>query len=280
MKVESSRGSNRNEVLSWLAVSILCSSAFVIPALATGSYCIPMIDDNLLTAPTRVAQIVIIIALYVVCRRVRQDLIPNLILMTHFSLLTTHLFMAWGHEEHMKVQLALVLVFHAFLETPYLMLDVMIPVNVAYMLRTPDWFYVGIPAEVVILLKWILCHSHNFARRSKRMAKDTHIGADTNKISLVEGDFTLHFKLRGDLNSAHMYKFIEDRLFVQWNINDEEISVYDSEYQNVENKGLKMVGFEKYDDRSSEPLQPEFIPSQSTLLHPEFLNTEGVLDWM
>ena len=274
MKVKSLKGSDRNEILSWLAVSILCSTAFIIPSILTGRYCIPIIDDNLLTAPMRVAQIVILIALYVVCRRVRQGQIPHLILMTHFSLLTTHLFMASGREEQMKVQLTIALVFHAFLETPYLMLDVLIPVNVAYMLRTPDWFYVVIPAEVVILSRWILYHSHRLARLSKRMLKDTHIGADTNKISLVEGDFTLHFKLRGDLNSAHMYKFIEDRLFVQWNINDEEISVYDSEFQSIENKGMKVVGIENYDDRSSEPLQPEYISSQSTLLHPESIPYE------
>ena len=271
-----SRVPNRNELLSWLKVSILCSGAFIIPALFTGRYCISVIDDNLLTAPTRIAQLIILIALYVLCRRVRQDQIPNLILVTHLSLLTTHLYMAWGLDEQMKVQLAIALVSHAFLETPYLILDMVIPLNVAFILRSPDWYSVMIPAEVVIWSRWILYKSLRLARRySQRKLKDTRIKADpgdTNKISLVEGFFTLRYTLRGDLSNAHMYKFLEDRLFVQWNIHDEEISVYDSEYQNIENTGMSLVGIEKYDDLgdpSSEPVQPEFIPRVNMTLQRE-----------
>ena len=268
--MELSRVRNRNELLSWLKVSILCSGAFIIPALFTGRYCISVIDDNLLTAPTRIAQLVILIVLSVLCRRVRQDQITNLILVTHLSLLTTHLYMAWGLEEQMKVQITITLVFHAFLETPYLILDMVIPLNVAFILRSPDWYYVMIPAEIVILSRWILYHSHSLmCRYHQRKLKDSHIGADANKISMVEGKFTLRYELRGDLNSAHMYKFVEDRLFVQWNIYDEEISVYDSEYQNIENTGMRLVGIEKYEDRSSEPVQPEFIPHMPTLLREE-----------
>ena len=267
------RRSDRDAVLSWLAVSILCSIVFgfLIPAiLCPGRYCISLIDDNLMMAPTRVAQIVSLMALYGICRRVQQDQIPNLILMTHLSLLTTHLYMAWGLEEQMKVQLAIALVFHAFLETPYLILDMVIPLNVAFILRSPDWYYVMIPAEVVIWSRWILYHSHSLMRRySQRKLKGSHIGADANKISMVEGNFTLRYKLRGDLNSAHMYKFVEDRLFVQWNIYDEEISVYDSEYEHIENTGMRLVGIEKYEDRSSKPVQPEFIPHMPTLLREE-----------
>ncbi len=93
---------------------------------------------------------------------------------------------------------------------------------------------------------------------------------------LVQGNFTLRFNVKGNLRKAFSFKFLDERLRVLWNNNDDFVHIYESNLERLVPRTTKLIDvkFGESTDSVEPELSEEDGPSDFLCKNELFLDIE------